>query len=229
MTRQALIACILVPLVVLSGRATAATDSEVEQLRQQLRSTVLQLRELQDQQAAAAAPQAAPGPDTTALNAKLTAVEGQLRAARRSAGAVASLQASLTKAQADNTALTAAAASSASELEKYKSAYDQSTEAARALAVERDRLKVQFDLSVKVGAACQAKNTRLIAFAESLIDASRKVGFGQVLAAREPILGLRRVQLENIAQEREDTVRANRCTAQMDGVAPTKATPAPGG
>jgi len=222
MTRPVLIACLLIPLIVLGGQAAAA-DPEVEALREQLRATVLQLRELQDQQAAAAPAAPAASPDVTGLKSKLAAAQG---AARRSAAALAGVQASLTKAQADNAVLTSAAAAQASELEKFRTAYNQSTEAGRDLSAERDRLKAQLALTSNIAVACQAKNTRLIAFAEDLLVAYRKVGFGQVLAAREPVLGLRRVQLENIAQDREDTIRANRCDARRDAIA-AKPAPAP--
>ncbi len=229
MTRQALIACVLVPLILFGGRAAAA-DSEVEALRAQLRSTVLQLRELQDQQAAAGSPSTAASPDAAALQAKLAAAQRELRAARRSAGAAADLQAALTKAQADNAGLTSAAAASAAELDKYKSVYSQAAQAGRDLTAERDRLKAQLTLTGNVAAACQAKNLRLVAFAEDLLAAYGKVGFLQVLTAREPVIGLRRVQLENIAQDREDTIRANRCDARLDAAAPAKQpSAAPGG
>jgi hypothetical protein len=50
-----------------------------------------------------------------------------------------------------------------------------------------------------------------------------------VLSAREPLLGLRRVQLENIDQDHEDTVRANRCDARLDAAGPPKSAAAPAG
>jgi hypothetical protein len=227
MGRTLLIACALTPLV-LAGVPALAADSEADQLREQLRSTVLQLRQLQDQQAAQAAQPAAPGPDATAMKAKLDAAQGQLRAARRSAAEAASLKAALAKAQADSVAAATAAQAQSAELDKYKAAYSQAADAGHALAVERDRLKAQLAQTTTIATACQAKNVKLTAFAEGLLADERKIGFGQVLAGREPVLGLRRVQLENIAQDREDQVRADRCDAQLDGRGPAKAA-TPGG
>jgi hypothetical protein len=223
MKRLGLIAAFAAIGMLPGGQATAA-DPEVEQLREQLRATVLQLRELQDQQAAAPAPAQA-GPDTAALKAKLDASEAALRAARRNAAASAALKADLTKAQADSTAQAAAAQAAAGERDKYKAALDQSNEAGRQLTLERDRLRVQLNQAVNIATACQAKNTRLVAFAENLLNDYRKVGIGQVLAAHEPVFGLRRVQLENIAQDREDAVRANKCDARLDVQGPAKAPP----
>ncbi len=219
MARTLLIAGLLIPLVLCGGGALAG-DSETDQLREQLRATVLQLRQLQDQQAAAPAPTATPPADD--VTRKLAAAQAQLRAARRDAKRAALLQAALDKAQADNTALTAAGAASAAEIERLKTAYGQSVDAGRTVTGERDRLKSQLAQMTLIAGACQAKNGRLVAFAESLLEAYRKVGIGEVLAAREPVLGLRRVQLENIAQDREDSVRAVTCDPRLDAAPPAK-------
>jgi len=231
MAKPGLIASVLIPLVLLTSGAFAA-DPEVGTLREQLRSTVLQLRQLQDQQAqAAAAPTtASPGPDQAALQAKLAAAQAQLRTARESAAKVTQLQAALDKAQADNAALTATNQATTTELEKFKAAYSQAADAGQALTTERNQLTVQLVRMTNIATACQAKNTRLIAFAEDLLGAYKKVGFGQVVAAKEPFLGFKRVQLENIAQDREDAVRAEKCDTRADAAPPAKAarTPAAG-
>jgi chromosome segregation ATPase len=216
MSRRFLAVLVLAPLVLAGWPAAADESSEVEQLREQLRSTVLQLRALQDQQAAAPAPAPAAAAPDAASKAKLAAVEGQLRAAKaRAAGA----QAQIDKLKGENDALTSAQTAQAAELDKYKQAYAQASDTGRDLATERDKLKTQLAIAANTAGACQAKNTRLIAFTEGVLEADRKVGFVQVLGSREPLFGLRRVQLENIAQEREDTLRANRCDPRLDAVA----------
>ena len=225
MGRTLFIACALASSLLL-GEPSRAADTEADQLREQLRSTVLQLRQLQDQMAAQSAQPAAAGPDSTAMKAKLDAAQSQLKAARRGAAEAAGLRAQLAKAQADNAAAASAAQAQAAELEKYKAAYNQAADAGRALTAERDRLKAQLTQTTTIAAACQAKNVKLTAFAERLLADERKVGFVQVLSAREPVLGLRRVQLENIAQDREDQVRAEHCDPQLDVRGPAKtATP----
>ena len=224
MGRQALIACVAVPLIMFAaGQATA--DPETDALRQQLQQTVLQLRELQDQQAAgAAAAPAAPAPDADG-QAKLAAARQALSAAR---GNVAALKASLSKAQADEAALTSTVSADAAELDKYKDALNQAADDNRALTNDRDHLKAELATTTNIATACQAKNDRLTAFAEDLLGAYRKVGFGDVLLDHEPVFGLRRVQLENIVQDREDAIRADHCDARLDA-APVKTTPPPAG
>ena len=203
--------------LLMGGGAIAADTSEVDQLREQLRATVLQLRQLQDQQAVTAQPSTPPPTGDDAK--KLAAARANLRVAKQKA---ADLQTALDKAKADNEALTAASAANAVELRKVKAALGEADDLGRGLTVERDGLKGQLARATNIAAACQAKNDRLTAFAESMLAAYRKLTFGGSLAAREPFLGLKRVELENIAQNREDAVRAEHCDARLDASPPAK-------
>ena len=223
MARSRLVAAMLIPLILVGTAAIA--DPETDQLREQLRATVLQLRQLQDQQAAAPPPAAAAPPADAAAKARLGALQAQLRAARQGAARAGQLQADLDRLQAQNAALTSAHAAGAAELENIKAAYAQSVDAGQALAAERDRLKADLAKMTTVATACQAKNTRLITFTESVLDAYRKQTVGGVLARGEPFLGFAKVRLENLAQDREDTVRADRCDPRPGAASPAR----PGG
>ncbi len=134
---------------------------------------------------------------------------------------VASVRAGQSKARADEAARTATAAASAdataAELAKYKAAYTQADDQAKALALERDQLKAQLARATTVATACEAKNERLVAFSKDLLRTYRRASFGEVVAAREPFVGLQRVRLENLAQERDDTLRAAHCDPRLDG------------
>lgn len=228
MANPALIACMLIPLT-LSGVGARAADTEADRLREQLRSTVLQLRELQDQQAASAAkpaaPAATPAADSSALKARLAAVQAQLRAARRDAGAKTALTSALDKAKADNAALSASASASQAELQKYKAAFTQAAEAARTADQDRDRLRASLTVQTRLTSACLVKNARLVAFAEDLLASYHKVTLGKILKGHEPVVGFWRVRLENLAQDREDQVRADRC----DPMARAATAPPPAG
>ena len=217
MSRSALVAWVAIPLILAGGVARAA-DSEADRLREQLRATVLQLRDLQDQQAAAAAKPvaAAPASPSPGLKAKLAATEAQLRAARREADAAAGLKATIDKAKADQAALSASAAATQAELNKYQLAFKQASDAGAAASAERDRLAALLATQTTIATACQAKNVRLTTFAEGLIAAANRATFGEKALAREPLIGFTRVRLENIAQDREDTVRATRCDPIID-------------
>jgi hypothetical protein len=115
-----------------------------------------------------------------------------------------------------------ARADDAAELTKARAAYATAADQARDLVVERDRLKSQLADMTNAAVACQAKNARLIAFADALLEQYRRVSLGKVLASRELFLGLERVKLENLIQDREDTIRANRCNQRLDSAPPAK-------
>jgi uncharacterized protein (DUF3084 family) len=223
MARLTLAAAALIPILL--GATGAIADPETDQLREQLRATVLQLRQLQDQMAAAPAPAAAAPPADAAAKARLAAVQAQLRAARQSAARAADLQAQVDKLQAQNTTLTTAASADAAQLENVKTAYAQAVDSGRALAGERDRLKADLAKMTTIATTCQTKNTRLIALSESILTAYRKENVSDVLAHGEPFFGLARVRMENLAQDREDKVRADRCDPRLDAGTPAR----PGG
>jgi hypothetical protein len=109
-----------------------------------------------------------------------------------------------------------ALADDATELAKARVAYANAAEQARELAIERDRLKSQLADMTNAAVGCQAKNARLVAFADALLDDYSKMSLGRVLGSREPFLGLERVKLENLIQDREDAIRANRCNQRLD-------------
>ena len=119
--------------ILLAGSARAADTSEADKLREELRSTVMQLRELQDQQAAAKsgpAPAAvtSAGPDTAALKAKLAAAQARLRAVQHDAADAAAARADADKAKADLAALQISAAATQAELDKFRAAFNQAAD-----------------------------------------------------------------------------------------------------
>ena len=232
MTRATLTAWVMIPLL-LAGGAAGAADAEADKLREQLRATVLQLRELQDQQAAAAASRAG----CAARQPGRRGAQGQARGGSGAAArgpAPGRRRAPRSKAAADKAQGRLRCA--AGQDGRRSGRAGQVQDGLRAglgrrepsSIAERDQLKAELATQTLVATTCQAKNTRLIAFAEGLIDAIDKITFGQKVAAREPLLGFTRVRLENLAQEREDTVRADRCDPRLDAKPPVAkpATPA---
>jgi chromosome segregation ATPase len=211
----------VLPLL-LAVTARADESSEADKLREQLRATVMQLRELQDQQAASKAAGSAPapatlvGPDVAALKARLAAAQARSRAVQHDAADAAAARADADKAKADLTALQTSAAATQAELDKFKAAFNQSADQGRSIAAERDQLKSQLATETTIAQSCQAKNERLTTFAEGLLDRYNHVTLGEKLMAREPAIGFSRVHLENIAQEREDTIRAAHCDPRVD-------------
>jgi chromosome segregation ATPase len=219
----------VLPLLI-AATARADDASEADKLREQLRATVMQLRELQDQQAAAKAASPTPaqstpaGPDTAALKARLAAAQLRLRAVQHDAADAAAARADADRAKADLAMLQTSAAATQAELDKFRAAFNQASDQGRSVAAERDQLKSRLATETTIAQACQAKNERLTTFAEGLLDRYDHITLGEKLMAREPAIGFTRVHLENIAQEREDTIRASHCDPRVDALPARPAT-----
>ncbi len=207
---------------VLSSGALAASSGDEDRLREQLRSTVLQLRELQDGQAALQAQKTAAEQERDALKAKVGGggqTAAQARAAKRNAALAADLKQQLDKAQADLAQAQEAGRQTQAQLDQVKGLYSQASETLRQTQAERDRLQVSLTGARAVIAAAEAKNTQLTAVAQEILDAYARFSVRRAAMSKEPFTGLERVKLENIAQAYEDKVRE----ARFDPRAPVKA------
>ena len=128
------------------------------------------------------------------------------------------------KAKADLAALQASDTATQAELDKFKAAFSQAVDQNRTLTAERDQLKALLATQTTISQTCDAKNQRLTTFAEGLLDRYNHVTLGEKLMAREPVFGFDRVHLENIAQEREDTIRGAHCDPRLDAIPQKTAT-----
>jgi chromosome segregation ATPase len=190
-----------------------ADAAEEQQLRDQLRSIVLQLRALQDAQAAQAAQQQQGGGDADAMKKELDATKAKLRAARASSRKLQALQA-----QADHDKAAAAQSAQAlqqtqAELAQYKDGFAQASAQARSAGAERDKLKTELARTSATLSACQARNVELVKVSRELVRAYEHVDLGDVMRVREPFLGLKRVELENLAQGYDDRIHNAKCDA----------------
>ncbi len=220
MSRSALLIALALPLLLCSGAARA--DSEADQLRDQLRKTVLQLRELQDNQASAGAQQADATKQVDALKKELAAAKAKLRTGG-DGRKLRDLQAQLAAAKASADQASQASQLTQAQLTQYKDAYAKAAEQVRDLTGERDRLQASLTRQNAVLASCQTKNVQLYVLSHQILEAYAKVGLGSVLITREPFLGLKRVQLENAVQRDEDKLYDSQC----DLTPPPPAPPAP--
>lgn len=116
-----------------------------------------------------------------------------------------------------------AADASTTDVDKMRAAYAQFADQNRLQAAEISQLRQQLNGVTTLANACMAKNDRLAAFAEDVLSDFYKIRLGQMVASREFVVGLARVRLENIMQDREDRIRANRCDPRTDSAPPLKA------
>jgi hypothetical protein len=161
----------------------AAAQSIEDKLREQLRATVVQLRQIQDDQAALQAQKTAAEQERDALKAQLAAAKAQLAHIPKSSGPSPALEA---------------------EVAKYKDAYAQAAGSAQQAQAGHDKLQADLTASQNVLNACETKNSQLIKVGNEILDSYQNFDFGDALGANEPFVGTERVELENLAQDYGD-------------------------
>lgn len=175
-----------------------AQRSEAEtRLRDMLRQTAVELRDLQAQNAELRAkldelaaqreksPVPAPAP---------TVSPAQLEELRRARNEAETLRLSLDEAQRtlderDQT------------LAKWKQAYEQAEQLARGRDADAKQLdELQRSLGARVD-VCERDNAELVGIAQEILDRYRNKGVWAAMRDAEPVTGIRRVRLEALAQE----------------------------
>jgi chromosome segregation ATPase len=159
-------------------------------LRDALRAATLQVRALEDERSTAQARE-------TALKKELEGLRAQQKSGGARAGDLAAQRRRLAEQGEANARLT-------EELSRCQAAARTDADAARTKEEERARLAGREAGLAERLAAAEARNERLYRLNKQIIDWLGQMGVGGALAAREPFLGLRRVELENLAQEYED-------------------------
>jgi chromosome segregation ATPase len=187
-------------LLVLSTGARADGAGEAR-LREALRAATGQLHALEDEQAGWKAKEAQYKKELEELRAQLATAQA---APKREDGA---RLARLNEKLAQETQAQGKLAESLSRCEK---SLLESGEEARKAEAERVKITGQIDGLTARTASCETKNTRLYGVGKSILDWLDKVGPGAALAARDPFLGLKRVELENVAQDYQDKLLEQR-------------------
>lgn len=190
--------------------ADATTEA---QLRAALQQSTAQIATLEDQVANLQASQA---PDI----ATIEALRAQLQSLQKSGGAGAAAETSAVKAKSDAAlaALTGQLATRNAALAKSETAYHAASNAAASAAAENTTLKAQLATLNSGLVSCNAKNARLFAISNDILDAySHKDDVFGAIADREPFIGFKRVQLQNIVQDDEDKLYQNQITPAGNG------------
>lgn len=179
----------------LGAREARAADSGTEaRLREALRSATAQLRALENERAQWQATDAGQKHELEAVRKQLA--EAQKRPAPKGADRSA---AELKDCRAEQSTVAAAAAKLREDVAQCESAAAQAASAARARDEERAKsVGAEIAALVDQRKACEAKNAKMFEIAKGIIDQLWKGGGG------EPLLGLKRVEVENFAQDAED-------------------------
>lgn len=199
---------LLVSATFAAAPARAQDASAEARLREALRNTTIELRALQDSQAALTA-------QLDQMKQERDALKQQLDAARNAPPVadpqVAQLRDAVAALQQQNGALQTG-------LQKWQSGYQQAADLARAKDSESRQLGGQLTQQSSRLQACTAANGKLIAVANDILHLYRTQSFRSLLVGSyEPLLGFKKVELENLVQDYEDKIEDHRL---QPGVAP---------
>jgi chromosome segregation ATPase len=145
-----------------------------------------QVQQLQDQQTSLQAEKTAAEKERDDLKAQLAAAKAQLAHASRSVVDVqkeAALEAQVTQ---------------------YKDAATQTTGSVQQAQADRDKVQKASDEIQKKLGVCEDKNARLFKTGNDILDAYENFDMGDAIGANEPLIGIKRVELENEAQGFDD-------------------------
>ena len=219
-------------LIGFSPRTTAQEQGVEERLRETLRRTMVELRSLQDSQ--------------TALQAKLEEAQKQRDQAQQ---AVQELTAKLAAAQAAAPAAAVPAvppeelkrlndqiermkaenASLRAGLARWQGAYQQAAQLAQAKDAQARDLDGKLKANSAMLGIAMSKNSQLIAIANDILHLYSTRSFRSLLlGSYEPLLGFKKVELENMVQDYEDKIRAQRYYGNERPASPTPPAPARG-
>lgn len=189
----ALLALALATALPLAAHADEATETR---LRDALRQAITQSRALEDSQAQ--------------LQAKLAEAEKQIEAlraqpvkAKPDAAILDAMEAEFNRRLAEQHATIARADET---LTKWKGAYEEAASAAQAKEAERAQLAAQLGGLSQRAQSCETKNAALFDAANEILDKLKNISVADAMAAHEPFVGLKKVALQNLAQDAEDKI-----------------------
>jgi hypothetical protein len=185
--------------VLLAAAGPAGAQSMEDKLRSQLRDTVQQLRQLQDNQAQLESAKSTAEQARDKALADLKQAQDELAAAKGESSGEAAAKHALAQEKAAHD-------QDARQLAKYKSSYDDLAATSRARDTERTQLQAAIRARDTQLQTCEAKNADLYRVGHEVLDAYEHVGLGTVLQAREPFAQSARVKYDEIAQRYGDSL-----------------------
>lgn len=184
---------LLTVVVVLSSLASveAHADAESDKLRDALRSATAQTRSLEDQRSALQAKVADAEREKAALTSQIAAAKAQVKEVEKThREAVDEFNQRLEDRN--------------QTLEKWKGAYEEAATVARTKDAERAKFEGEATAYKASTKSCVAKNTQLMKVGRELLRRYEGVSFGDIAVINEPLIGARRVEVQNILQDYDD-------------------------
>ncbi|WP_407178615.1 hypothetical protein [Bradyrhizobium sp. STM 3562] len=169
----------------------AFANDEADKLREALRSATMQTRALEDQRAA--------------LQAKVAEAERQIAAAKAEAEAAKAQAKKIEKEHREAVEeFNQRLAERDQTLDKWKTAYEEAATVARTKDAERAKFESEANTYKASTKSCVAKNDTLVKAGRDLVQRYKAVTIGDAIVAHEPMLQLRRVEVQNQLQEGDD-------------------------
>jgi chromosome segregation ATPase len=176
---------------------TAHAQSEADRLREALRGAIAQVRALEDQQAV--------------LQARMTEAERERERSKQEVAAARAQIKAGEKAQAEAVGEFNRRLDERNEaLEKWKLAYGEAAGVARAKDAERAKFEADSKSFKASAKSCASRNIKLVAIGNELLSRLDEVHLGDMIAAREPLIGTKRVEIQNLLQDYQDKILEQR-------------------
>jgi chromosome segregation ATPase len=175
----------------LLASAGAHAQSETDRLRDALRGATSQARALEDQRTVLQAKLADAERDKAAAKAQIDAAKAEVKKVEKEQRAAVD---EFNQRLADRD----------EALEKWKSAYEEAADVARAKDAERAKFEGEATAYKASTKSCVAKNSQLIKAGREILTRYQEVTIGDVIVAHEPVLGQRRVEIQNWLQDSND-------------------------
>jgi hypothetical protein len=218
-------------LAVFATAAVGQSASQEDRLRDALRKTTVDLRAAQDSQVALQASLEQAQKERDALQQQVAQLNAQSAQRQAEPAPAAPAPAAPPQPSAEEQQLRAAVdtlkrqnADLQAGVKKWQAAYQQAASVAQAKDAESRQLAASNRIVGATLGVCEGKNTRLLAVANDILHLYRQQDFKSLLLmSYEPLLGYKKVELENIVQDNEDRVRAQKYYPGEQPQTPAKA------
>jgi chromosome segregation ATPase len=195
-----------------AAHADAATETA---LRAALQQATSQIADLENQVANL---QASEAPDTAMIEALKAQVQTLQKSAPAPAVGAASKSSSNPASQKELAALRRELAARDLALGTSRDAYAAAAAAADAKTAANAKLSNQLATLTSRANSCEAKNAVLFKLGNQILDAyAHKDDVFGTIADREPFIGFKRVQLQNIVQDDQQTMLDNQIAPDQSG------------
>ena len=202
-------------------RAADQANSPEERLRGMLRSTMLQLRDAQNQVATLQSAQTESEKAKKELGDRLDELTKQAAADKDAATkAIADFNAKVTD---QNTLIS----QMKDALDKWKDAYNKAVELANTKEAQRAKFESQAIALQRRVEDDETKNLALYDLGKDILSRYEKFGLGTAITAREPFVGITKVKLQNLVQDYSDKLLDQTIKPGASVPPAPKASPAP--